>query len=214
MATLEAIEKAAKENCNLIVAHEDLFFPYAGGLEQYLTWRVNRRRIELLSKYHITVIRAHGTLDRLCILDDFAKSLRLPEPTVKEGYIRIYDIPKIRLKDLSEQVKQKMSLQHVRVTGDLERLVSRVGLPWGGLGLSTNITFIESLLAHEPDVLIAGETDDYAMRFVLDAGVSMIETTHSVSENPGLKNFARQLQSEFPDLKIVFFDPGIPWQYL
>jgi len=217
MATLGAIRRAAEDGCNLIVAHEDLFFPYSfqrQDLEPQLTWRVNRRRMELLARNGITVFRAHGTLDRLCVLDDFWRTLGLPEPVVKDGYIRIHEIPETSVGELAGRVKKRMGLERVRVTGDPARRVRRVGLPWGGLGLSLNVAFIESLLGHEPDALIAGETDDYAMRYMVDADVPMIETAHSVSENPGLRSFAERLRSEFPGVKVVFYECGVPWQYL
>jgi putative NIF3 family GTP cyclohydrolase 1 type 2 len=92
MTTLKAIEKAV-EDCNLMVVHEDLFYPYSfqrdTEFESYLTWSVNRRRFKMLSEHDITVFRAHGTLDRMCILDCFAEALELPEPSVRHGYVRI-----------------------------------------------------------------------------------------------------------------------------
>jgi len=217
MATLEAIKHAADEGCNLIIAHEDLFFPYDFGstkLQDSLTWSVNRRRIEALSTHGITVIRAHGMLDRFCVLDAFAELLELPEAAIADGYIRIYDIPSTTLGELAAQVKRCTGLPLVRVVGEPSTPVQRVGLPWGGLGLSVNVSFIESLLEHAPDVLIAGETDDYAMRYVIDAGVPMIETSHGTSENPGLRQFAHRLADDFPELRVVFHECSVPWGYL
>lgn len=214
MATTKAIERAAAEGCNLMIVHESLLLPYSADesdWSRFLHWTANRKRLELLAKHGITVIRAHGMLDRLCVLDDFARALGLPEPTVKEGYVRIYDIPETTVRALAEEVKRKVNLPFLRVVGDLEKPVRRVGLPWGGLGLTVNIAFIETLLSHQPDVLIAGESDEYAMRYVEDAGVALIETAHSTSENFGLRNFCQRLKEEFPGLKVVFFDLGPPW---
>lgn len=150
MATTAAIKKAGKENCNLMIVHEDPFFPpsYASNvvIEKYLSNRVNRARIELLSKYGITVFRAHGTLDKLYILDDAWKVLGFPKPIIKEGFYRIFQIKPIKIKDLAKKVKKAMKLDAMRVTGDLNKKVSRVGLPWGGLGLSINAGFISRML--------------------------------------------------------------------
>jgi putative NIF3 family GTP cyclohydrolase 1 type 2 len=214
MATLEAIKRATEEGCNLLIAHEDLFYPYDFGrerLQDSLTWSVNRARIQALCEGGITVIRAHGMLDRLCVLDAFADLLGLSKPSAEDGYVRIYDIAPTTLRALAEQVKRAVGLAVVRVTGDLDRTVRRVGLPWGGLGLFVNVSFIESLLAHGPDVLIAGESDDYGMRYVLDAGLTMIETSHSASENPGLRAFASRLARDFPTIKTVFHECPVPY---
>jgi len=109
-------------------------------------------------------------------------------------------------------VKKRLNLKSVRFAGDPHRKIRRVGLPWGGLGLSLNIGFIEDLLRHSPDVLIAGETDEYAMYYALDADVGVIETGHSVSENIGLRKFSKILKKHYLETKIVFFECERPWE--
>jgi len=214
MATVEAIETAAAGDCNLVVCHEELTFPYEfrdPNAVSRLWWRPNVRRLSLLGSHGITVYRAHGMLDRYAILDDFGHQLGLPEPVVKEGYIRIFEVEPLPVRQLAERVKERTGLAHVRVTGDLDRVVHRIGAPWGGLGLSLNTSFMQSLLAHDPDVFIAGEADDYGMRFAIDADVPLIETSHATSENPGLEHFARDLKQQFPELKVLFYANPPPW---
>lgn len=214
MATVDAIQAAVEADCNLIVCHEELTFPYEfrdPHAVSKLWWRPNARRLGLLGEQSIAVYRAHGMLDGYCILDDFAKALGLPEPEVREGYVRIHVIPLTTVRELAAEVVERIGLPHLRVCGDLDQVVSRVGLPWGGLGLSLNVSFLQSLLAHDPDVFIAGEADDYAMRFAIDGGVPIIETSHSASENPGLKHFAEDLQREYADLNVVFYENPTPW---
>jgi len=130
MATKDTIEKAIDEDCNLMVIHEGLFYPYVfqrdENFEKYLTWSVNHARLKMLSEHNITVFRAHGTLDGLCILDLFAESLGLPEPTVRHGYIRIYDVPPITVGDLALNVKEKLNLKAVRIVGDPHRKIRRI----------------------------------------------------------------------------------------
>jgi len=214
MATLGAIEAAAERGCNLLLAHEELTYPSGGrgGGFEHLAWRVNRLRLSALARHGITVYRAHGMLDRICILDDFGRALGLPEPGIRDGYVRIHEIEPITVRELAAQVKERMDLDAVRVTGDLDQQVSRIGLPWGGLGLNVNMSFVERLLDSGADGLIAGEMDDYAMRYVIDAGVPMIETSHAVSENIGLRNFCQTLRDKFPGLRVEFFDVGRGWK--
>jgi len=214
MCTLAAIEQAVAEDCNMIVCHEEMHYPYAAfepGLEKYLTWTVNRQRIQALAQAQITVYRAHGMLDHYCILDDFAAELGLGSPDVSKGFYRIYDVEPRTVAQLTEQVKETMDMDTVRVTGDPSRRVSRVGLPWGGLGLSVNIGFIEGLLRYHPDVLIAGETDEYAMFYCRDADVPLIETSHAGSENFGLARFADDIALAMPGTKVVFHHCPVPW---
>ena len=219
MITLQAIERAITEGCNLILTHEDLFYPYnfqrADTLEPHLHWAVNRHRISALARGGLTVFRAHGALDRICIFDDFAALLDLGEPERSDGvYGKVYRVLPTSMGEVAARVKQCLGLATVRTCGDPCRRVSLVGLPWGGMGLSLNIGYVNSLLEMGSDLLIAGETDEYAMRYVLDAGAVMIETGHALSEEPGLSHFAERLRQQFPGVKVVFVSCGPAWRPL
>ena len=61
------------------------------------------------------------------------------------------------------------------------------------------------------DVFIAGESDDYGFRFSAECGIPMIETTHVLSENPGLKHFVQKLRDKFPKIDIIFYENRCPW---
>lgn len=217
MATVEAINAAAQAGCNLMIVHEELHVPYTfrdPALEKFLVWPVNHARFSALAKHDITLYRAHGQLDRYCILDTFGEVLGLPAPSVRDGYYRIYDIEPVSVGDLAARVKARLGLAYVRVSGDPTRTARRVGLPWGGLGLSLNMAFLNALLQWDPDALIAGECDEYAFRFTEDAGVPMIETGHSASENPGLRQFSEALQAQFPAIPVTYHEVPCPWRTL
>ncbi|MGC8890888.1 MAG: Nif3-like dinuclear metal center hexameric protein [bacterium] len=74
------------------------------------------------------------------------------------------------------------------------------------MGLFVNIGFWEILLKYNVDVILVGEIDEYAIRYTLDCGVAVVETTHPSSENPGLKKFSEELARDFPDTKVYFYD--------
>lgn len=219
MPSLDAIRAAVAAGANLMLAHEALFFPYDAAPQEALAkhgrWETNRRRAELLERSGISVIRAHGTLDRLCVFDEFAALLGLPAPAVDEpGLVKVYDIPETTYGDLIDLVKERMGLSMLRVTpGDPARRVSRVGLPWGGLGLFVNVGYVQKLIEHRCQVLIAGESDNYGMHFAIDAGLDMIETSHEVSENPGMRRFCEMLRAQFPDVPITFYENPMPWRW-
>ncbi len=115
------------------------------------------------------------------------------------------------MEKLALEVKRRLNLENVRLTGGREHKVKRIGLAWSGLGLSLNIGFVETLLSYKPHVLIAGEMDEYPECYVLNAGVDMIEVGHSVSENIGLRRFSKILKQEYPEVKVVFFEYLKPW---
>lgn len=217
MATIKAIEMAERENCNLILCHETPFFGMSWNVKNPTTppWKVNEKRKQLLSRYNIAVFQSHATLDEILITDSFVEVLGLPVAVTKEWRLQsIHEISPTPLRKLAEQVKKKIGLKIVRVVGDSNKKVSRIGLAYGGIGLYTNLGFWEQMLKWNPEVVIVGETDEYAMRYAIDNDLCVIETTHPLSENPGLEKFCDELKGVFPGIKVVFHRCGIPWEYI
>ncbi len=84
MATASALEETGKTGSDLVIAHESLYYPYNAIIRKdnplgWEKWQTNVQRTSLLMKYNLTFMRIHGTLDEICIFDDFAKKLRLGE---------------------------------------------------------------------------------------------------------------------------------------
>jgi putative NIF3 family GTP cyclohydrolase 1 type 2 len=219
MATPDAIRAAGMRGHNLLIGHESLYFPYnapdAVDLPaDWEMWHVNRRRRALLAGYGLAFLRLHGSLDEICIFDTFAKLLGLGEPVCADGLVKVYEIEPRPLGDLLAAVKDSLGMQAVRISDveGMNQIVHRVGLPWGGLGLFVNVAYQQALVAQDCDVFIAGESDNYGFRFAHEVGIPMIETSHEISENPGLRVFADMLHNTFPDLELEFFENPCIWQ--
>ena len=213
MATADALRRARSEECNLVISHEALLLPYKGlhGFsEQVHDWSANRARLEQVDRGGLTVLRLHCSLDKWLLYDAFREILGLPAEAERGGFHRIYPVDPAPLDHWIQRAKTATGVEHVRIVGDPESTVTRIGLPLGGLPLYTNISFVESLIAGGADLLIGGESDDYALRYMSDAGVCFIETGHSASENPGLAKFADILRSAFPKPKVVFHQVPVP----
>jgi putative NIF3 family GTP cyclohydrolase 1 type 2 len=213
MATVEALQAARREGCGLVVTHETPFLPYPGLSkvpDDVMEWSSNRVRLREMEEGGLTVVRLHGSLDRWLVYDAFRELLALPAQAEGEGYRRVYQVEPAPLRDWIERAKSATGLDHVRFVGDPDRVVSRVGLPFGGLGLFVNIGSVESLIHAGADLLIGGESDDYALRYMADAGVAFIETGHSGSENPGLMRFAGVIREAFPELTVIYYDCPAP----
>ncbi len=121
------------------------------------------------------------------------------------------EIIRCALDDLVAWVKRRVGMDAVRVTVPSgtekaqTRTVHRVGLPWGGLGLFVNVGYQQALIEQGCDDFIAGESDNYGFRFAQEVGIPMIETSHEVSENPGLQAEA------FPDVAFEFYETPLVW---
>jgi putative NIF3 family GTP cyclohydrolase 1 type 2 len=223
MATIDALEYAGKQSADLVLAHESLFYPYGAligedasgeAAAEWQSWNTNRRRVELMDRYALTVLRIHGSLDEICILDDFATLLGLGRPVEAQGLVKVYEVPPCTVRDLIDRVKHATGMGVLRVAAPagFDQTVHRVGLPWGGLGLFVNVSYQQALIERRCDVMIAGESDNYGARFVADLGIPIIETDHEVSENPGLRHFTEMLDTEFSDLDVSFFECKRVWE--
>jgi len=219
MADPNAIAAAGQKGHNLIITHEALTYPYPGMTKDeqrhYLAWNINGQRLGLLSKYDIAVCRMHGTLDELFIFDAFAEQLGLQKVVAQAGRYcdKIFSIEPMRYADLIKKVKADTGMKGLRVTpGDPNRLVEVVGVPWGGMGLFVNVSYMQALIElGAVDVMICGETDNYGIRFCEELGIDVIETSHEVSENRGLRKFTDTLRAKFERLEISFYENPPVW---
>lgn len=209
LATLDALQTARREGCSLVVTHETPFLPMAGISkvpEDWREWSVNKARIKEIEDGGLTVVRLHSSLDRWLIYDTFREMLGLPADGEGQGYGKVYSADPATLRTWIEKAKAAAGLDCIRFIGDPERVVSRVGLPFGGLSLFVNIGCVERMVRAGADLLIGGESDDHALLYMADAGVAFIELGHSPTENPGLIRFSEVLREQFPGLKVVYYD--------
>jgi putative NIF3 family GTP cyclohydrolase 1 type 2 len=219
MATPDALRSAGEHGHELFIGHESLYYPYdvvnaTNPPDGWKEWKVNRQRRELLDAGNLTFLRAHGSLDEICIFDDFAALLDLGRPVHANALTKVYEIAPCTVGELVERTKQVFGMPTLRVAAvnGMDQIVHRVGLPWGGLGLFVNVGYQQQLVELGCDVFIAGEADDYGFRFAVEAGIPMIETSHEISENPGLRHFAEMLAAEFPGINVAFYENPCVWE--
>lgn len=215
--TLDALQAAHDRACNLVITHEELNFPpvYGGAkMERLLRGGPTLARMRAAIEFGLTIWRGHSSLDRLCILEELCRVLGLAEPTIYGDYWeRTYEIRPQPLGEFAGYVRERLQMGPLRVAGDLDKQVTRVALPWGGVAISANPHAIQDLLRFGPDVLIAGETEEVPMTAALDAGVGLIETGHSDSESPGMARFAALFAEFFGGVRVEFYRNPRPWRY-
>mgnify|MGYP005832015559 FL=1 len=217
LPTLDAIETARRQGCNLIVARDPFNFPpdYSGALiDHNLSDRVTLRRLAALVDAGVTVFCADASVDAL-MLDGFAEalSLREPEPAA-DGLHRIYPIDPASARALAARVRAHMDVDVLRVSGDLDRAVRRVALLWGNVGCAHYPGGLEPVLRLNPDAIVTGEVDEYPMRAAIDMGIPVIHVGHARSLTPGLRRFAALLREQFPGLRVEFYENPRPWAAL
>ena len=219
MATPQAIAAAGRRGDELLIGHESLYYPYdvINQVQQpadWQEWPTNRQRRMLLDEHNLTFLRLHGSIDDICILTDFADQLELGQPVFQDNLVRVYEIEPCTFDELIARVKRGTGMDALRVAkaDPMPTVIRRIGLPWGGMALFVNVGYMQKLVACGCDAFIAGETDNYGFRFPQEIGIPMIETSHEISENRGLRHFTAMLAAAFPDLDVAFYENGCAWE--
>jgi putative NIF3 family GTP cyclohydrolase 1 type 2 len=220
MVTPESIKSAADMGHNCIIHHEALTYPHpgfsAGHGKEPKNWQINTQRKKLLAKHGITAIRIHGSADEICIYNAFAEQLVLGKSIADDGsgvYSRkVFNSPVPTFGELIERVKKKMGMSAVRTTKhNANRPVNRIGLPWGGLGLGMNVSYMQKLVDIGVDTFICGEADNFGIRFADEQGIAVIETSHEISETAGLQILTEKLRTAL-ELDVQYVHIPCVWE--
>jgi putative NIF3 family GTP cyclohydrolase 1 type 2 len=215
MATVPAIEYAVERQCNLIISHEALtFYDYPVWTQSPPVgpWPSDRERLRLLADHGISVLRVHSTIDPTFIGPALWRDMQFPEPAFHKGCFAHHVVEPLTVTELATCAARATGMDHVRVSGEPTRVVTDVGLAWGGLGLDRHIKgWVAHLLPRGVEALVVGETSDFAQRFAIENGIALIETCHSASEDPGLRDFADHLRAQYPDIPVSFRPQEVPW---
>ncbi|MCM8785978.1 MAG: Nif3-like dinuclear metal center hexameric protein [Candidatus Omnitrophica bacterium] len=211
MVSKKVLDFTVKNKFNLLIAHEDLYFPpeYAGGDKSGV---VSDFRKEILEKNRINFLRLHYTIDKNFIFDVFDQ-LSGGKILIKENLYRVYEFENKKLENVAKELKKRYKVEFLRIT-EPNKKVKRVGCLVGGLGLSINSKFIDKILSYNVDTVIAGEVDEYTIRALSDLKIGIIELGHEVSETPGLIKFTQYLKKKLPEITVKYLKNGYPVKIL
>jgi putative NIF3 family GTP cyclohydrolase 1 type 2 len=227
MATMDVLTRASKENINLIVTLEPVFFgqldarPAAaspGGRGQNgvsLDDPVYVAKKEFIEKNGLVVWRFTDHW-RARKPDPFATGLAgtlgWSQYQVGDDPFR-YDLPNGSLGSLADMLKKRLRARAgIRVVGDPQTRVRRIALlP----GLSPLAATMKSL--PESDVILAGETREWeSVEYAADTVASgrkkgMIMLGRIVSEDPGMKVCAEWLKTFVHEAPVRWLPAGDPY---
>jgi len=223
--TLRALRQAADLGCNVVFCHEGLYTPEKPELPPYrwLTPMVEPPAVDaapddmirrIIADHRVTVVQSHYGWDRFCMYDAFCDALGLSAPVYDHGWESVFELPRpTQVRDLCCQVKDSLEISGtVRLAGDPDMTVRRIVNLWGGMGLSANMYWINRALANGAEAGICGEMDEVFINYALDAGFPVIETSHQLSEEFGVRYHADYLRRHYPELRLEVFTPGRPYQ--
>jgi putative NIF3 family GTP cyclohydrolase 1 type 2 len=217
MATMDVLERASAKGLNFVITHEPTFYAHLdtpeGIPESDPVWTEKRAFIE---KHGMVVWRFHDHWH-----------MRRPDG-IEAGNIRalgwekfqrpdnqyLFAIPETTLKELAREVATKLGSPVLRVVGDPEMKVSKVGFSPGAAGSEREIRALEQ---DDVQVLMVGETREWeTVEYAADAvsqhrPKALIVIGHIPSEQPGMEECARWFQGFVKTVPVEFVPAKQPF---
>lgn len=124
--------------------------------------------------------------------------LLLEQSGEKLGLGRVGTIDQtITVKDLCDMIKQRFTLSHVRISGDLSKQVKKIAIV-GGSGEK----FVQAAQNSGADVYITGDMTYHVTQDAEQAGMTIIDAGHII-EKVMISYMTDYLQKEFPHKEII-----------
>ena len=206
-----ALQEAVEMGCNLIITHEQVFYPESHVSREGETQPYETEKRKLVEERGLVVYRCHDVWDQMPevgIVDSWGAHLALGKAIAHGNVEAVYASPKPTLLELAKYVAGKtkdLRQDSVEMVGDAQAKVSKVAI---GCGAGVNMhKMVDELGA---DVVIG--TDDgmsyWAQgSWALDRGIPLVVVNHCVSEEPGMKNLAKYIGEKF-GIKSVHIPQG------
>ncbi|SER50948.1 Putative GTP cyclohydrolase 1 type 2, NIF3 family [Gracilibacillus ureilyticus] len=211
MPTYENIRKCVEMDINLLVCHEGVFYSHSTDVPLNGSSIIVEKQ-RLIEKSGISIFRLHDYIHNYkpdLIMKGLIRSLCWEDNILEhKATSSVLQLPKITLNEIITYIKNKLNLPYLHFIGDLTMEISKVGLLVGFRGGGANA--IPLFEEDGADLVIYGEGPEWETpEYVRDAMAlgkqkAVIILGHRESEEPGMKLFAKELQTIFPDTPVNF----------
>jgi len=210
MATMDVLQRASAKGLNFVITHEPTFYAHLdtpeGMPESDPVWAEKRAFIE---KHRMVVWRFHDHWH-----------MRKPDG-IEAGMVRslgwekfqnpenqyLFVMPETTVKKLAEEVANKLGSPVIRVVGEPEMKVTKVGFSPGAAGFERETHALER---DDVQVLLVGETREWeTVEYAADAvsqgrNKALIVIGHIPSEQAGMEECARWLKGFVKTVPVEF----------
>jgi len=218
MATLDVLQRAARAGCTLVITHEPVFYGHFDRLDdlQKEGDPVLAAKLDLIHRHGLVVWRFHDHwhLRRPDgILTGMVRALGWERHQSPEDPL-LFTLPETTLASLAARIRDRLGIRALRVVGDPNLGVARVGLAPGAPGFSGHRRILRS---DAVQVMVMGEgveweTIPYAADAVT-AGMhkALIILGHIPSEQAGMEECARWLKGFLTQVPVKFIPAREPF---
>ncbi|WP_317854939.1 Nif3-like dinuclear metal center hexameric protein [Chakrabartyella piscis] len=185
----EVIDEAVDLGADMIVTHHPMLL--FKKLNSITTETPVGNRIHKLIRNNISAYAAHTNLDSAKggindILADLAglqdvsvlEVSHVSEDGTEEGLGRVGMLPEpMKFVDFAKRMKEQLHLPTIRLVGDGNQMVQKVGM-CSGSGMS----MLPNAIAENVDAFITGDARYHESQKALEAGICIVDGTHYASE--------------------------------
>ncbi len=218
-ATMEVLKKAVENNCNLVIAHEPLYYNHLDQTEKLQQDSVYLKKKKFILDHGLVVWRFHDYIHSIqpdAIMTGMIEKLGWQRYQAKDNPYK-FIFPEMTLTVLLKNLKKTFPKPRFNVVGDPEmKLASIAYIP----GASGSEAHMEALRNLQTDVVIAGEVPQWeTYEYVRDAieqgeKKAIIFIGHINSEESGMRYCADWLKGFIKDVPIYFIASGSSyWTY-
>ena len=216
-ATMDVLKEAVAKKCNLIIAHEPLYYNHLDTKEQFVNDPVFLEKQQFIIDNKLMIWRFHDYIHRMNpdgIGMGMIAKLGWRNYQV-DGLLNRFIMPETNLENLLRELKLKFPAHAFHVVGKPSMTVSKVAFAAGSSGSARHISAL-----NEADVVIIGESSQWeTYEYARDAvqqgrNKAVIFIGHTNSEEAGMEYCATWLKSFINDLPIYFVSSGSSfWTY-
>jgi putative NIF3 family GTP cyclohydrolase 1 type 2 len=216
MSTLTVLQKAKAMGCNFVISHEPSFYTHTDDLTVHENDAVQLAKLKFLKDNNMVIWRFHDHQHRMKPSDQIYDGV-----VAKMGWKKyinsdktLLNIPTTSLGQIVKMLQKNIKAKTMRIVGDPNLKVSKIGLALGAAGTGTHFAVMK---ATGCELLIVGESNEWeTIPYIQDAinlgqKRSIIVMGHADSEEAGMIVARDWLSGFYPNLKIVFIEAGNPF---
>ncbi len=215
-ATLDVMQRGVASGKNLFIVHEPTFYNHEDSTKDLAGDPVYTAKQSYIDKNGLVVWRFHDHWHARRPDGIFAGMTEALgwEKYIDAGNQRLFVMPATTLENLAKDIQKRLKIRAMRVMGDPQLKVSKVGMI-PGFGDARGV--MQAIERPDLDVLIIGESREWEgveyMRDALTLGQKkgLLILGHVPSEESGMKECARWLKTFVPEVPIEFIPSGEPF---
>lgn len=218
MATLDVLQRAAAAGANLVITHEPTFYDHLDRIDVLERERdaVTAAKRAFIRDNRMVVVRMHDHWHRRRpdgIAVGMSRALGWVQYRRTESEF-LFTLPGTTLAALGRDIRERLQARTLRVVGDSALRVTNVALAPGFAGFPTHRL---ALQRDDVEVLVIGEAHEWeTVEYVADAIAAgrkkaLIVIGHIPSEQAGMEDFTRWLETLVPEVPVRFVPAADPF---